>query len=206
MAQSDLKTKDILNVSSFDTPEHCSLYRAVCYIAFSEKPIEEKYAEYLYEARKKVLCEEYVLYFTMEENGRTFFEHEAKYSEINAKDKVSFEAAANALRIKLIEGSVSSTGVLNNKSSPAWDNPQYAYEFPPMDTVFYGGDLYNREVIPKEAWESPSYVNNRIDWGLNTLTYSVADSIPEDSYHTSILELMLGSLSGSFHHPVYWGL
>ena len=65
MQKNNLKTSDLINLSKFPTPEYCSLFDAVCYIAFGERPLEEKYSKLCYPDRTECETEEVLYYATV---------------------------------------------------------------------------------------------------------------------------------------------
>ena len=92
---------EIINPNELKTPKTCSLYRAINYLAFSEKPIDEDLAKLLYPKR-----------YSLEIENHSYEYHEWQTTEIywQEGDEATFEKAAKNLHALLILGDIKAYG------------------------------------------------------------------------------------------------
>lgn len=154
-----------IDSKDYDEVEECSLYRAVCYVAFGERPIEEKYAELLYPQIME-RCESELFYVCDISNN--LLKKACSKSNITIREEEFFEAA-RALRIKLIEGKIEANGYELNKPLIAWSKSGHANEREPDDMVFTSDEMPERQKIAPYRWEQKKLIKKEIDWGLSSL-------------------------------------
>ena len=188
-----------INLRSIPIAKKCSLYRAVNWIAFKERPLDDKYIELAYPDRLNFTdYDSPELYY--KSDGEILVHTPHKERVIQEKYSEEYKVAENALRIKLVQGKLSANGILKEKYAPAWRYHEDVENVPNSDYVFYDEINPLKEKIPKEHWD-PSITQGYfyVDTILNTLTaISNHDIPPCETFKYSYIEIDTSDLMRVF--------
>lgn len=150
----EAKKKEI-DLDEINELESCSLYRAVRWIAFNEKPIDEDIAPYVYPEIDNV--------YNLENNQGYYFFSQESVNWITKDSEQEYYEAVNLLRIQLIRGKVIATGIPLKNKKQKLENP---YMDENSISPWYEVSDFNtpREAIINDFWK---HTDLRIDTIIN---------------------------------------